>query len=166
MKILVISDTHGNLPKDLEDIGGDVLFHAGDVGGHSIVNATLLFKNHYIVQGNTDCYSFFNFPDRIRTIVDGVKIFMVHNLTAPHRIINENRLYIDSFIPNLVIYGHTHTPCIRVINDVIYLNPGSFGKIGLTGYMSYAVVNIKDSKIEDISIYDLETGEVKLSWPK
>ena len=38
MKVLVISDTHGNLPIDIEKMRIDAVIHAGDVGDREFIS--------------------------------------------------------------------------------------------------------------------------------
>ena len=154
MKILVISDTHGKLPIDLSRLDVDAVIHAGDIGDDKFFSEFYIFDKLYAVCGNTD-YSL-DLPDNLCREIEGIKFYLVHNLSAPHRIISENYSRICECTPNLVIFGHTHTPLIEKKDGTIYLNPGSLGKKGLTGYRSYAVMEIKDSEIKRIEIINAE----------
>lgn len=154
MRFLVISDTHGKLPIDLSGFKVDAVIHAGDIGDNSFLSEFHVFDNFYAVCGNTD-YSL-DLPDMLCSKINGIKFFLVHNLSAPHRIISENYSKICECTPNLVVFGHTHTPLIEEKNGTIYLNPGSLGKKGLTGYRSYAIIETDGSIIKRIEIINAD----------
>jgi uncharacterized protein len=158
MKVLIISDTHGNLPISLEKIRADVVIHAGDVGDRKFLSRFSHIEKFYAVAGNTDSILENYIPQTICDEIGGVKFYVVHNLSAPHRIIMSNYREIKECSPDIVVYGHTHTPLIEEHDGVVYLNPGSLGKEGLTGYRSYAVVEIEGSRIVSMEIYDADSG--------
>jgi putative phosphoesterase len=158
MKVLVISDTHGNLPISIEKIRADAVIHAGDVGDRKFLSRFSNIEKFYAVAGNTDSILEDHIPQTICDEIEGVKFYVVHNLSAPHRIIMSNYREIKECSPDIVIYGHTHTPLIEEKNGVVYLNPGSLGKEGLTGHRSYAVLEIEGSKIVSMNIFDADSG--------
>jgi hypothetical protein len=158
MRVLVVSDTHGTLPIDLSSFDVDAVIHAGDVGDNRFLSEFYIFDKFYVVAGNTD-YSL-DLPENICSEIEGIKFYLVHNLSAPHRIISSNYSRICECTPNLVVFGHTHTPLIEKKDDTIYLNPGSLGKKGLTGYRSYAIIEIDDSDIKKIEIIDVKNQSI------
>lgn len=158
MKILVMSDTHGSLPIKIENFGVDAVIHAGDLGDRGFLSNFAKVDNFFAVAGNTDITLENYFPETVCDEIGGVKFFVVHNLSAPHRIIMSNYREIRCCDPDIVIFGHTHTPLIEKKEGVVYLNPGSLGKEGLTGYRSYAIVEILESEIVSMQIFDADTG--------
>ena len=57
MKILVISDTHGEMPLDIKNRSFDTVIHAGDIGDAAFFGAlsnAVGEKSLYAVYGNTD----------------------------------------------------------------------------------------------------------------
>ena len=156
MRVLVISDTHGKLPIDIAGLNADAVIHAGDIGDNKFLSEFFVLDKLYAVCGNTDY--FLDLPENLCRVIDGVKFYLVHNLSAPHRIITDNYSKICQCTPNLVIFGHTHTPLIENKEGTIYLNPGSLGKKGLTGYRSYAIMEIENSKIKKIEILNAENN--------
>lgn len=156
MRVLVISDTHGKTPIDISDLNVDAVIHAGDIGDNKFLSQFYMFDEFYAVCGNTD-YSL-DLPDTVCNEISGVKFYLVHNLSAPHRIISENYSKICKFSPDLVVFGHTHTPLIEKKEETIFLNPGSLGKKGLTGYMSYALIDIENSAVARIEIINAKNN--------
>ncbi|MCK5807810.1 metallophosphoesterase family protein [bacterium] len=166
MRILLISDTHGSIPFDLQELKCDVLMHAGDVGPLSLMNSFYEFDSWNAVLGNTDFDLVETLPPTLFSREYGPSIFMVHNLAAPHRIIAENSVDIEKLKPEMVFYGHTHLPDITEKNNIIYVNPGSLGKPGLTNIQSYAIVTTESDRVQRVEIYDVKNHTVVLSWMK
>ena len=164
MRILLISDTHGNIPFDLHDLNCDVLMHAGDIGPTSLINSFYAFNQWHAVLGNTDFDLVDTLPATLFSRDYGPSIFMVHNLAAPHRIIAENLADIDKLNPSVVFYGHTHMPDIVQKNDRLFVNPGSLGKPGLTNIQSYAIITLAEKDVQSVEIYNIKDHKVVLSW--
>jgi len=160
MKVLVISDTHGNLPIDIEKMRIDAVIHAGDVGDREFISKFKSVRNFFVVAGNTDTTLENYIPQSLCDEIEGIRFFLVHNLSAPHRIIMSNYREIKSCDPDLVIFGHTHIPAIEKKDGMIYLNPGSLGKPGLTGKRTYAVIQAENNRVSSLEIFDADTGEV------
>lgn len=128
MRVLIISDTHGNhrnLDKVLERAGNiDMLLHMGDVeGGEYYIEATAGCPVH-IVSGNNDFFS--DLPHEQELQIGKYKVLMTHG----------HRYYVSMDTERLkqaarergvdmVMYGHTHRPDIDTSDDVIVINPGS-----------------------------------------
>lgn len=166
MKILVISDTHGNLPIKIEKLGVQAVIHAGDLGDRKFMREFASIENFFAVAGNTDTSLEGIVPQTVCDSIGGVKFFLVHNLSAPHRIIMSNFREINDCRPDMVVYGHTHMPVIEKKDNIFFINPGSLGKDGLTGHKTYAIIEIDSSKIESVEIFDAVTGDVLSSLKK
>jgi uncharacterized protein len=160
MKVLVISDTHGFTPVDLKGICFDALIHAGDIGSDEFFLTISSCEMFYAVEGNTDYISCTNLPETLCDKIDGVSFFLVHNLTSPSpdRIRSANNDRISACSPDIVIFGHTHTPLITERDGIVFLNPGSLGKQGLTGINSYAIMETDAGSITEITVFDAHTG--------
>jgi len=163
-EILLVSDTHGNVPVDLQELNYDTVFHAGDIGSIHTLNEFHIFEHFFAVCGNTDSPVELNLSYEIKAEIEGVKIFMVHNLAAPHRIIRSNWEIITSFNPDVVVYGHCHTPVIEKRDGIVFINPGSLGKAGLSGIISYGELLLENGTIHGASIYDVETEQKVIEW--
>ena len=166
MKILVVSDTHGEMPVDMKNMDFDAVIHAGDIGDTAFfgtLNNAVGEKNLYAVYGNTDFVLSGYLPESISPDIGGLKFFMVHNLTAPHRILPANESAMNAAKAEIVVFGHTHTPLAEERNGRIFINPGSLGKVGLTGRRSLAVVETGTSGAVEVKISDIDTKEVFIS---
>ncbi|HNT26580.1 MAG TPA: metallophosphoesterase family protein [bacterium] len=163
-RILVVSDTHGSLPDRICDIAADTVLHAGDIGDDRVLAALHCFDTVHAVRGNTDT-ALPELPDTVRADIAGVRFFLVHNLTAPHRLLPENRREIAGSRPRLVVFGHTHQPLLREEEGILYLNPGSLGRPGVDGTPTYAVVTVAGGAVRKVEICDAATNLPVFSWP-
>ena len=146
MKILVVSDSHGNdgILVDLYEQYPkmDLYLHAGD--SQSSTMAIYPFDS---VQGNCDYYDF----DRCRRVITPQGyLFMKHypSLNAKEK---EG--------VKIFIHGHTHRNTLYIEDGIITLCPGSLShpRDGTLG--SYATIEINEEKIE-INIIELETKTI------
>ena len=166
MKLLVISDTHGEMPLDMKKIDFDAVIHAGDIGNAAFfgnLDSETGDRNFYAVCGNTDFILTGCIPESISAEIGGTKFFIVHNLAAPHRISPANERAITAAHAEIVVFGHTHTPAVEERDGIIFLNPGSLGKIGLTGCRSFAFLEIKEAANVSAKIYDVDSKKVIIS---
>ena len=146
MKILVVSDSHGN-DKILQDLYKqypemDYYLHAGD--SQSSTMAIYPFDS---VEGNCDFYDF----DRCRKIYTPMGyLFMKH-----YPVLNSKEREDIKFF----VHGHTHRYAIYEENGVIVLCPGaiSYPRDGSEG--SYAIMDIHKNET-NITICDLESKKI------
>lgn len=165
-RILVISDTHGTIPEWLCDIPADAVLHAGDICDDRTLTQLHCFNTVHAVRGNMDA-TLPTLPERLTFTVDGVRFFLVHNLTAPHRISSSNTAELAANHPRVVVFGHTHEFLVKEKSGVIYLNPGSLGRAGISsGRLTYALVTLRDGAVAQIDIFDATTKRSILSWPE
>ena len=166
MKILVVSDTHGEMPIDIKKMDFDAVMHAGDIGDAAFfgaLNTAAGEKNLYAVSGNTDFVLSGYLPESISINIGSLNFFMVHNLTAPHRILPANESAMNAAKAEIVVFGHTHTPLVEERGGRIFINPGSLGKVGLTGRRSFAVMENGTPGGIEIKIFDIDSKEVFIS---
>ncbi len=148
-RIDVISDTHGNLSKELlEELkGADLILHAGDVCNPQDI-ATLekiapvkacLGNNDYIGELGDGVGRISNF------IWEGLRIQICHY---------EERLVLGS--SDIYICGHTHRPRIFEPHEgAILMNPGSPTYPRSIMGSTMGRIYVKDGKIENASIIEL-----------
>jgi len=166
MKILIVSDTHGEIPLDMKNISFDAVIHAGDIGDAAFFGAfeaAVGGKNRYAVFGNTDFVLSGYLPESVSAEIFGLKFFIVHNLTAPHRILPENESAMNKAHAEVVVFGHTHTPLVEERDGRIFINPGSLGKVGLTGHRSFATAETDESGKIEVKIFDIDSKELLVS---
>lgn len=132
MRIIVLSDTHGN-PKVLETIlarhaDADACIHLGDGEG----DVKLFLSCHpeweskfYAVRGNCDFNS--SLPiSRTIDLIPGHRIFAIHG--HRHAIRYTPDILVEEAIAedcNIVLHGHTHVRRNEYRNGVYLMNPGS-----------------------------------------
>ncbi len=160
MKILVMSDSHGNegnMLRAVEKNSPELIIHLGDC-----VRDTDCLERHYPnvllwrVQGNCDFCSIA--PDSGLEEVDGLRIFFAHG----HR--HNVKMNLDSFCNSvcfsgaqLGLYGHTHTARHLQLGAIEILNPGS---IGNHRRPTYALVETAGNGVFSCHIYDLEDDKL------
>ena len=131
-KILIFSDTHGDINRCLDIIekadSVSAIFHAGDYTGDA-----------------EDLESIYpNIP--IYYVKDGVKIFITHgheqNVKYEYEFMTLRKA-AEKYDPDLIIFGHTHIPYTDYKGKATLLNPGS---IRYTG--TYAEAEIENGKLK------------------
>lgn len=161
-----MSDTHGSLPDWICDVDAAAVLHAGDICDDRTLTMLHCFGDVHAVRGNMDL-SLPTLSERLDIDIDGVRFFLVHNLTAPHRIMASNADALALCKPRIVVFGHTHEFLIKEKGGVIYLNPGSLGRAGIaSGRLTYALVTLADGAIKKIEICDSTTRRSILTWPE
>jgi len=156
MKILVVSDTHGNDNKlyDLWETGmySDV-FHCGD---SEVLNG--YYFNPKIVKGNS--YLDGDYPLERIVNINGKKVLILHGHTYNiyNRLgISKLQKYARNLSVNIVCYGHTHRSKVYESDGIIFLNPGSM-TLPRDDTASYAVIEIADKV--SISIFNMLDEEI------
>ena len=128
MKILIVSDTHGQ-EKNLEEVLKkeepiDALIHLGDLEGGEDFISTHVKCPVYLVSGNND---FFCSLPREREITLGkYKVLITHGhyyyISMGTEMLKEEARARNF---DIVMFGHTHRPYLEQERDVTVLNPGS-----------------------------------------
>lgn len=150
MQIGILSDTHGRqlslrrAIKAMEDV--DLIFHLGDYTR----DAEYIAKTENIpviyVRGNCDYSS--DAPTNKLYTVDGTNIFLTHG-----HLYNVKYGYEDlvskarDVKADVVLFGHTHVPENFIIDNILFVNPGSAGlpKKGHRG--TYAILKIEGPRV-------------------
>lgn len=139
----VISDTHGLLRSGAIDAlqGVDLIIHAGDVGGSTIIDELGALAPVVAVRGNMDSGGWAYKLNRTETVEkNGLLFYVLHDI---------GRLDLDPALSGIkaVISGHTHAPSIGRHKGVLYLNPGSAGPCRSKLPPSVAVIRIEGSSL-------------------
>lgn len=150
MKILVVSDTHGqhkNLDTILErekDI--DLFIHLGDVeGGEFYIDAVVECEKH-IVKGNNDFFS--DLPREEEFYIGKYKVFITHGHSYyvsldPEYIRQEGK----ARGADIVMFGHTHKPFLEQYPEITVLNPGSLSYPRQNGKQpSYMIIEMDEKE--------------------
>lgn len=141
MKIVFVSDTHGNLSLlhevALKEYDASVFFHLGDSECESEE-----INPFCSVKGNCDS-SLFHYPlARTFILPSGKKIFLRHH---PYRSLKEYQsLEKDGF--SYFIHGHTHKRREEQIDSLIVYCPGSLDYPRDGHYGSYLVLEANENE--------------------
>jgi putative phosphoesterase len=141
MKIGVVSDTHGLLRPEAVAALRDVeqILHLGDIGKIEVLNQLKRIAPVTSVRGNVDrdgaC---FEQPETEVALVNGVYLYMLHNLSE---------LHLDPAAAKFaaVLFGHTHAPAAYRRKGVLYFNPGSCGPRRFSLPVTLGLLTISDA---------------------
>ena len=142
MRIGLIADTH--MPGSLKDLwpqaleafqGVDYILHAGDLHTLDIVDELNRIAPVYVAKGNGDLDLIDpRLRDSWQLELGGVRIAMLHHFPSPVR---KSPALLHAYLqrhlapathpaaPHVVVFGHTHLESTHVIENVLYVNPGS-----------------------------------------
>ena len=154
MKILVASDSHGNIENLMENLDGrrfDLLFYLGDYVRDGIEISRILKIPHKIVRGNGD-WNIKGFADEEVFKLGGKKIFLTHGHKYSVSYSIDNIYYRAKELgADYVFFGHTHVPIIKEIDNIVFINPGST-RLPRTRdrQASFAIVEIGEKEKQEI----------------
>jgi putative phosphoesterase len=144
LKVGLVSDTHGLYDARLAQAlhGSDTILHAGDVGSAEVLDQLRLIAPVYAVRGNVDAPDN-GWPPSLTVTLGGVTIQVLHVLPAApsdlaawahaaqvsRKLPRPAERLLQAFDPSVevVVFGHTHSPCLLSLESVIWVNPGSAG---------------------------------------
>jgi uncharacterized protein len=124
MLIGLISDTHGLLrPEALTAFAGvELILHAGDVGGTSILERLRHLAPVQAVHGNVDAKD--TLPAAIDFELEGTRLHVSHGheigVPTPDRL-------VERYDADIIVYGHTHKHLMQRIGTTLVVNPGAAG---------------------------------------
>ena len=148
MKIGIISDTHGMYDSwravyDEFFFDCDFILHAGDILNHGPRNPIMpgyepkKLADNFNVLPNTILFAHGNCDSEVDNMVlkHPIQTPYVVAYLAEKRIImthghyfndaEEIKIIAQRFKANIMIYGHIHVPVLEIIDNIVYLNPGS-----------------------------------------
>jgi putative phosphoesterase len=161
MKIGLLSDTHSYLdPKILEHFKAcDEIWHAGDIGDRSVVDALEKFKLVRAVCGNIDDLEMqARYPEDLWFTCEEITIWMTHIGGAPPNYNPRIKKILKSKVPDIFICGHSHI--LRVKKDpnfknMLYLNPGAAGNHGFHPIKTIMRFEIMGKEIKNLEVIEL-----------
>jgi phosphoesterase, MJ0936 family len=153
MRILVLSDTHGDTNKAEEAIrrnkGINLIIHLGDYfrDAQKLSNMFPEIPIEYIY-GNSD-FMIEDVPAEKMLEIDGKRIFITHG----HRYSvkwDYDKLYkkAEEMNADVLLFGHTHIPDLIEKGKYYVLNPGSTSDPRDDSNESYAIIEIDSGKVE------------------
>ena len=161
MLIGLISDTHitakrGKLPEEVIKAfdNVDLIIHVGDITQQKVIDELESVAPVTAVLGNNDKLDL-NKTEVIE--VENFKIVINHGTNYSDDFDKLNKL-ANEFEADVLITGHTHRPHCKIINDILFINPGSSNR-PIKSDASIATLNITD-KHETVN--DIEVNFIKL----
>ena len=146
MKILLVSDSHGN-NSALDELAikypnMDLYLHAGDSASTS-----WSIQPFESVLGNCDYYD--DFPRFMKLPIPGGYLYMQHHPTIDTRMLKLDHV-------RLFIHGHAHRRRLEAIDGITFVNPGaiSFPRDGFD--LSYAIIEVDEKNIK-VDFYQMES---------
>jgi uncharacterized protein len=145
MKIGLVSDTHAFFDPRLREIfqGSEAILHAGDVGSEEVLDELGQIAPVEAVRGNVDPPGA-GWPLTLTLRPGGVAIHVLHILPAGqseleswgelaglnHHLPAAAQRLLRAFdpCPEVVVFGHSHRPCLVRLGGVLWVNPGSSGR--------------------------------------
>jgi len=144
MQIAVLADTHVNrlehLPKKIIDALStvDLIIHAGDFTDVQLLKELKRLRKVKAVRGNMDSTELKTvLPVKEIVEIENKRIGITHGSGGPWGIEERVRKMFESDRIDIIVYGHSHQSQNKVINDILFFNPGkatySFGILTIDG---------------------------------
>jgi uncharacterized protein len=159
-KVLIVSDSHGSAEvlEAIERLHGndvDLMIHCGD---SELSEKDAALVNFNSVKGNCDFYG--NFPDDETHMINDVKIFVTHGHLYSVKSTLANLYYKAKEVQaDIVCFGHSHILGAEMVDDVLFINPGSIRLPRGRRERTYAILELANQKVL-LRIYDYGKGEL------
>jgi putative phosphoesterase len=152
MRIAVLADTHidklEHLPKKIIDALStvDLIIHAGDFTDVHLLRELKRLGEVRAVHGNMDSGELkAALPVKEIVEIEDKRLGITHGSGGPWGIEERIRKMVESDRIDIIVYGHSHRSQNKVINDILFFNPGkatdSFGILTLGGGAKGEIVN-------------------------
>lgn len=133
----------------------DEIWHAGDIGNHSVTDAIQKLKPLKAVYGNIDdAKARQEFPLDQRFFCEGVDVLITHIGGYPGRYDRRIFAEINKNPPKLFISGHSHI--LKVMPDkklgLLHMNPGAAGKHGFQKVRTMLRFEIEGLDIKNLEV--------------
>ena len=152
MRLLAISDTHSQtIPKMLqaELLKADIIIHVGDFCDMDILTRLKKGKEVKAVYGNMDGLELRQaLPRQAVFKCEDVTIGLVHGEGAPEKVAEYVGDMFKGQKVDAIIFGHSHVAMNKVINGVLFFNPGSPTDTIRSPYLSYGILEVKGKSIK------------------
>ena len=155
MRILVISDTHGNFPLAFKacDMAGafNILIHLGDGGDDAALLEDALEVAVIHVAGNCDLGS--ASPRELLWECEGKKLLLVHgDAYGVKNGLGRLEKRAREVGADAVLFGHTHRAAIITLSGILAVNPGTL--IRASQHTTFALLEIAAAGIT-ASLHDI-----------
>ena len=151
MKVLVVSDTHGDISKALSEIKKhtniELIIHLGDYISDARKIANEAKIDVECVKGNLDIT---RAGDNNKVIeIEGHRLYLTHGHKENIKF-GLTKLYFtaESKECDIALFGHSHVPFHDEYNNITFINPGSISQGRHGSENSYAILEITKENIE------------------
>jgi len=159
-RIALLSDTHSHLDDRLVELlkESDEIWHAGDIGSHTVTDRLINLKPLRAVCGNIDGSDLrVQFPSSLRFDCEEVDVLMTHIGGYPGHYDRLILPVLNSHPPKLFICGHSHI--LKVIFDpkyqLLHINPGAAGVHGFHLVRTIVRFTIDGDQIRELEVVEL-----------
>ncbi len=155
MKILILSDSHG-LTDELVSIKERhqdcaIMIHCGD---SELEPNHPAMKGFTAVRGNCDFYG--GYSEEIMSLADGLKVLTVHGHLHSVKSSLMNLSYrAREKSANIVCFGHSHQLGAEIIDDILFINPGSISMPRGRVEKTYVILTIDQTELQ-LDVYDTD----------
>lgn len=160
-KILLISDTHGYMGKDILKYVSecDEVWHAGDIGSLEVSETLKNLKSLRAVHGNIDNSEIrIEFKAEEKFTIEGLKVWMTHIGGYPGNYAKNIESKLKEISPDLFICGHSHI--LKIMKDkklnLIHMNPGAIGKYGFHNIRTMIRFEVSNGNIDNVEVIEFK----------
>ena len=157
--IVLISDTHGDLPQDVRNhlSNCDEIWHAGDIGSIQIVDELRKISVSRIVYGNIDSALVRSDTDDYLIFeLEQLKVLLTHIAGRPFGYNVRVQQLIETHRPDIIVCGHSHI--LKVARDkksgIFHLNPGACGYKGFHHKRTLLKFEMNKGKLQNMNVVD------------
>ncbi|MEQ1728616.1 MAG: metallophosphoesterase family protein [Vicinamibacterales bacterium] len=150
----LISDTHGQFRPEIAAAfaGVDLIVHAGDVGGPSVLAALRAIAPVNAVSGNVDDRHDPSLPRALSLPIGALTLHVSHGdeLGSP----NPERL-LAHYDADIIVFGHTHRALmVRCDEGRLVVNPGAAGprRFNLEPSVAILTVDGGEARVEFVPL--------------
>lgn len=167
MKVLIVSDSHG-LTKELIELKKkyqtevEAMIHCGD----SELDADDEAMADYIaVRGNCDFDSSFQNDQLVsiknKGIGEGIAFYVTHGHLYNVKMSLMNLRYrAEEVGANVVCFGHSHIAGAELIDNILFINPGSIRLPRLRKEKTYAILEVDEAKNCVVRFFSIDGKEI------
>jgi uncharacterized protein len=143
----LVSDTHSLVRPEIFDAlkGVELILHAGDVGGRSVIDELASIAPVRAVFGNTDAPGEPGLEARLYVDIQGLSIHVSHGhevgSPTPEKL-------LARYSADVVVFGHTHKPLVERAGGRLVVNPGAAGPRRFNLKPSVARMRVEEGRAE------------------
>lgn len=126
MLVGLVSDTHSLVRPEIFTAfaGVELILHAGDVGGRSVIDELAAIAPVRAVFGNTDMPGEPGLEARLVLDIQGLSLLVSHGhevgSPTPEKL-------LARYTADIIVFGHTHEPLVERAGRRLVVNPGAAG---------------------------------------